>query len=223
MGDARDDRSLDDRVAFVRAHSALGPVPGLPELRLHLATEVTPLWGATEAWLASRGVPPPFWAFAWAGGVGLARYVLDHPELVAGARVVDFACGGGVVAIAAAMAGAPRVEAVDVDPFAIAAVRVNAAANGVEVHAEARDPLGDEPPAASVLLAGDVFYDRAMTARVGPWLRAAAAAGTRVVVGDPGRTYVPRSGVRVLAEMDVVTTLDLEGTSTKRTRVLAIE
>jgi predicted nicotinamide N-methyase len=211
------------RAAFVRDHTAFDSPPGLPEIRLRLATEVTPLWRATEAWLAEHGVPPPFWAFAWAGGVGLARFVLDHPEHVAGAEVIDFACGGAVVAIAAAMAGAARVEAIDVDEFAVAAALANAEANGVRVTARAHDPLSDPALTRGVVLAGDVFYDRAMTARVEPWLRAAAAGGARVIVGDPGRAYVPAAGVRVLAELDVATTMDLEGATMKRTRILAID
>ncbi len=194
----------------------------MPELRLHLADEVHATWEGLERELAAGELPPPFWAFAWVGGQGLARYVLDEPGTVAGRRVLDLATGSGLCALAARRAGAAHVTAVDVDPFAEAAALLNADLNGLDVAVVLADLLDDAPPAVDVVLAGDVCYDRDMTARVLPWLRAASAAGARVLLGDPGRHFLPQSGVRRLAEREVQTTRDLEGVEVKRVRVLEL-
>lgn len=214
-------KAPEDLDAFVSAHTAVGHPEGLPEVALHLASEVTPLWFATERWLADRGVEPPFWAFAWAGGHGLARFVMDRPETVRGLRVLDFACGGGVCAIAAALAGAARVEAVDVDPLAVAACRRNAALNGVVVAASVADRVGLPVEGVDVLLAGDIWYDRAAAERFEPWLRAVAASGVRVLAGDPGRAYVPRD-LPVLASIEVATSIDLEGRTSRDVAILEV-
>jgi predicted nicotinamide N-methyase len=213
-------RSVEDRRAFVRAHTGLAKVPLVPEIALHTASEVTPLWQATEAWLCARGLDVPFWSVPWAGGQALARWVLDHPEEVRGSKVVDFGAGSGLVAIAAAIAGAAQVVAVDTDPLAEAACAVNAAANGVTIETSRDDVVG-QLLAAGVLLAGDVWYERAAAARFEPWLRALAAFGTRVVTGDPGRAYVP-TGLRELARYEIPTPLDLESVPSRLTRVLAV-
>ena len=165
------------------------------------------------------GVPPPFWAFAWAGGQGVARYILDHPEEVAGRRVLDLATGSGIVAIAALKAGAVAALAADIDSFCEAAVELNAEANGVAVAFTARDLLSEAPPPVEVILAGDIAYEKPMAERMFPWLRAAHEAGTRVIVGDPGRSYFPRDGLVRLAEYQVPTTRELEDMEVKRTGV----
>src|SRR5665213_3258283 len=191
----------EDRRAFILANTRLEHPPHTPELRLHLASEVTPIWKLTEEALAEIGLPPPFWAFAWAGGQALARYVLDHPEVVAGQAVIDFAAGSGIVAIAAAKAGAARVLAADIDPFCEAAVALNAQANGVAVAFTADDLLDAPPPTwAGVILAGDICYEKPLAERVMAWLAAAKAAGATVLIGDPGRSYFPRHGLTKLAE-----------------------
>ena len=167
------------------------PVPHVPEIVLHLADEAHDLWRRTEEELAEIGLPPPFWAFAWAGGQGLARHVLDHPELVSGKKVLDFATGSGLVAIAAAKAGAASVLAVDVDPFCAAAVALNAEMNGSALGFESLDLIG-ETGDWDVLLAGDVFYDRPFADRLVPWFEALSRRGTDIIVGDPGRSYLPK-------------------------------
>jgi predicted nicotinamide N-methyase len=194
---------------FVRAHTAIARAPLVPEIALHLATEITPIWQATEAWLAERNIEPPFWAFAWPGGQATARLLLDEPARVAGKRVLDFAAGCGIAAIAAAQAGAARVEAAEIDPLALAAVRLNAALNGVAVDTPAGDVVG-APCRWDVILAGDVCYEAPMTAHILPWLRAMAAAGAEVLLADPGRAYLPREGLEPLARHAVPTTLELE-------------
>jgi len=216
--------TLDETVAFVRERTAPAPVPLVPELALYQATELTPLWRATASELHAWD-DSPYWAFPWAGGQALARHVLDHPELVRGLRVLDFATGSGLVAIAAARAGATRVAAVDVDPFCRAAVLLNAALNGVAVAFHAGDPLGAPPGAppaagADVVLAGDVFYERELAARSAAWFRALAAAGVRVLAGDAGRAYAPRDGFEELAVLDVPTTVEIEDAPLRRARVL---
>lgn len=180
---------------FVLAHTAIVSPPLVPEIRLRLATEVTALWAATERWLGDRGVPPPFWAFAWPGGQALARYVLDHPGAVAGRRVLDFASGSGLVAIAAARAGAAHVVAADVDPFAIAACELNAAMNGAAIETREGDAIGGDLEGVDVVLAGDVCYEQPASAAIEAWLRGAARSGRSVLLGDPGRTYRPRGGL----------------------------
>jgi len=193
----------------VRANTALAAAPLVPEIALHLATEIAPIWQATESWLAERNIEPPFWAFAWPGGQATARLLLDEPSRVAGRRVLDFAAGCGIAAIAAARAGAALVEAAEIDPLALAAVRLNAALNGVRV----ATPEGDIVGSAcrwDVILAGDVCYEAPMTAHVLPWLRAMAASGAEVLLADPGRAYLPREGLSPQARFAVPTTLELE-------------
>lgn len=194
---------------FVRAHTTIARLPLVPEIALHLATEITPIWQATESWLAERNIEPPFWAFAWPGGQATARLLLDYPSQVAGKRVLDFAAGCGIAAIAAAMAGAASVEAAEIDPIALAAVRVNAALNGVAVGT----PDGDIVGAAcrwDVILAGDVCYEAPMTAHILPWLRGLAAQGAAVLLADPGRAYLPAEGLEPVFRQAVATTLELE-------------
>ncbi|MEU6074301.1 50S ribosomal protein L11 methyltransferase [Micromonospora sp. NPDC047074] len=204
--------------AFVRLHASLTPVAFVPEVRLHQADDAIGLWELTEGEFRSAQ-PPPFWAFAWAGGQALARYVTDHPELVAGRRVLDLAAGSGLVAIAAARAGAAAVRAVEIDELAVAAVAVNAEANGVRVDAELGDILDGDAAGAEVVLAGDVFYSEAMTNRVLRFLLRAARSGARVLVGDPGRAFLPRDRFDELASYDVPVPETLESVRVKRTTV----
>ena len=200
---------MSNPAAFVRAQTALASPPLVPEIRLHLASAVTPLWRATEATLASSDVPPPYWAFAWPGGQALARYVLDDPSGVSGRSVLDFAAGSGLAAIAAAMAGAAAATAADIDRFAAAAIALNAAANGVTIDILHDDPI-DRRTAWALVLAGDVCYEQPMAGRATAWLRHLAAAGTDVLLGDPGRSYRPADGLVELARYRVPTSLDLE-------------
>lgn len=208
------------RRGFIVEHTRLQHPPHTPELRLHLADEITPIWRLTEEALAEIGLPPPFWAFAWAGGQALARYLLDNPQVVAGKAVLDFASGSGLVAIAAKRAGAARVLAADIDPFCGAALDLNAAANAVEIDFAGDDLLDAPPPAwADVILAGDICYEKPLAERVMAWLGQARAAGATVLIGDPGRSYFPRSGLVKLAEYQVPTTRELEDLEVKKTSV----
>jgi predicted nicotinamide N-methyase len=210
---------IEDPEAFIRENTALQPVPHAPEISLYVADEITPIWKMTEEGLGAMGIAPPFWAFAWAGGQALARYVLDNPEIVAGKQVLDFASGSGLVAIAAMKAGAARTLACDIDPICRAAIAVNAEANGVSVQATIADLLDQPPPAVDVILAGDICYEKTVTGRVMRWLEAARAAGIQVLIGDPGRTYFPKSGLQQLAQYEVRTTRELEDLEIKRTGV----
>jgi len=208
------------RRGFILEHTRLQKPPHTPELQLHLADEITPIWRMTEEALAEIGLPPPFWAFAWAGGQALARYVLDNPAVVAGKAVVDFASGSGLVAIAAKRAGADRVLANDIDVFCGAALDLNAAANGVEVEFTGDNLLDAPPPPwADVILAGDICYEKPMAEQVMAWLAVARAAGATVLIGDPGRSYFPRSGLVKLAEYQVQTTRELEDMEVKKSSV----
>ncbi|TKC99906.1 class I SAM-dependent methyltransferase [Polyangium fumosum] len=205
---------------FIEENTASCAPPLLPEIRLRLATEVTPLWRATEAFLRTHGIEPPFWAFAWAGGQAIARLVLDRPELVRGKVVLDLASGSGLCAIAAARAGARRVVAVDTDSLAVVAITRNAEDGGVAVEAHVEDLLrGAGLPAwaeeAEVVLAGDVCYDAAMTRVVFPWLRARAGEGRTVLLGDPGRAYLPNQGIEEITRYRVPVIDDVEGTAEK--------
>ena len=204
--------------AFIRANTALMAPPHVPEIVLHLADEAHALWHRTEEELEAIGLPPPFWAFAWAGGQGLARHVLDHPHRVAGRRVLDFASGSGLVAIAAMKAGAAHVLAADIDPFCAAAIALNAAENGVAVDFTAEDLVG-RPGDWDVVLAGDVFYDRGFAERLLPWFAALKATGAEILVGDPGRAYLPKTGLDRLATYEVPVTRALEDSEVKRTTV----
>ena len=213
---------IGDRRAFILANTRLQAPPHTPELRLHLADEITPIWRMTEEELGELGLPPPFWAFAWAGGQALARYLLDHPDEARGRRVVDFATGSGIVAIAAARAGAAEVLAADIDPFCAAAVAQNAEANGVAVAFTDADLLDAPPPGVDLILAADICYEKPLAERVMAWLGAARAGGARVLIGDPGRSYFPKSGLDRLAEYRVPTTRELEDAEVKRTAVWAL-
>ncbi|MAY62746.1 MAG: nicotinamide N-methylase [Rhizobiales bacterium] len=206
---------------FIRANTAVSAPPHVPEILLHLADEAHDLWHKTEEELGEIGLPPPFWAFAWAGGQGLARHILAHPELVAGRTVLDFACGSGLVAIAAGKAGASCVEAVDVDPWAIAATQINAGLNGVgdRIAVSDRNVIGGDG-IWDVVLAGDVFYDAEMTALIAPWFESLARSGALVLVGDPGRAYRPKTGFVERAVYSVPVTRVLEDSEIKRTAVL---
>lgn len=201
--------------AFIRANTRLEVPPLVPEVRLHLASEVVPLWEATEEELARQGLPPPFWAFAWAGGQALARYLLDHPEVVHGKRVLDFAAGSGLQGIAALLAGAAAVEAADIDAFACAACRLNAAANGVALTVMGDDIVGTANPEDSeahwdVVLAGDVCYEGPAAERIVAWLRGLVSDDCLVLLGDPGRTYLPRQGLERVIAYGVKTSRELE-------------
>ena len=212
-------RCVPDRFEdFIHVNTAFSAPPHVPEIGLHLADEAHELWHRTEEELAEIGLPPPFWAFAWAGGQGLARYLLDNPETVRGKHVLDFATGSGLVAIAAMKAGAASVTASDIDAFCEAAVRLNAAANGAKVAFEGRNLIGEEVD-AEVLLAGDVFYDNAFAERLIPWFARLAEGGISVLVGDPGRSYLPRERLTKLAEYQVPVTRALEDAEVKRTTV----
>ena len=207
-----------DPERFILDNTGIMHPPHVPELRLHLASEAHALWLKTEEELEEIGLPPPFWAFAWAGGQGLARYVLDHPESVSGKRVVDFASGSGLVAIAAAKAGAAAVIAADIDPWTETAIRLNAALNGVDVDFTGRNLVGT-PVEADVLLAGDVFYDRAFADLLVPWFLELTAKGVSVLVGDPGRAYLPKQRLVAEATYQVPVTRALEDSEVKKTTV----
>jgi predicted nicotinamide N-methyase len=209
-----------DKAAFIRANTRLLRVPHAPEIRLHLADEATTLWEKTEEELGEMGLPPPFWAFAWAGGQALARYILDRPEIARGKHVLDFASGSGLVAIAAACAGATCIEASEIDEFALAAIELNAEANGVAITPRAADIVGQDD-GWSLVLAGDVSYERDMAERVTVWLAALAARGARVLIGDPGRTYLARERLEAIAEYRIPVTRALEDMEIKRTQVWA--
>jgi len=200
---------------FIRDNSQLLAPPLVPEIRLHLASEVIPLWRKTEEELAEIGVPPPYWAFAWAGGQALARYLLDHPGIVANKRVLDFGSGSGLVALAAAKAGAAHVSAADIDPFAIAAIARNAAVNNVNVETVTQDMIGTDDR-FDLILVGDMCYERPLAERLMTWLKTARA---DVLLGDPGRSYFPKTGLTRLANYSVPTTRELEDREIRETGV----
>ena len=218
---------ITDRKAFIRANTRLKSVPHVPEISLHVAEESVPIWQKTEEELGALGLAPPYWAFAWAGGQALARYVLDHPREVAGKRVLDLAAGSGLVAIAAAMAGAAPVIAADIDAFTESAIALNAEANNVYIEIVTRDllveDLLDRPAPLSarydVILVGDLFYERDTAARALAFLERHTAIGTRVLIGDPGRAYLPTARLTRLIEYSVPVTRELEDRDIKRTAV----
>jgi predicted nicotinamide N-methyase len=219
---------ITDRKAFIRANTRLKPAPHVPEIVLHVADEAVPIWQKTEEELDALGLPPPYWAFAWAGGQALARYLLDHRHEVAGKRVLDLAAGSGLVAIAAAIAGAAPVIAADIDAFTESAVSLNAQANGVYIEIIVQDLLSNEDlldrpasevPRYDVILVGDLFYERDTARRALAFLDRNAAAGSRVLIGDPGRTYLPKERLTRLAEYSVPVTRELEDNDIKRTSV----
>jgi predicted nicotinamide N-methyase len=214
-------KAAQDPAAFIRANTAVEAPRLVPEIALHLASEITPIWEATEASLERAGLPPPYWAFAWAGGQALARYLLDHPDQVRGRTVLDFGAGSGLVAIAAAKAGAARVVAADIDHFAAAAIGLNAALNDATIELVTDDIIGRTDGFDAVLV-GDMCYERPLADRVEAWLRALAARGVDVLIGDPGRTYFPKSGVERIARYSVVTTREIEDTDLRMTGVWRI-
>ena len=204
--------------AFIRENTRVLQPSHVPELQLYLADDAVSLWELTEEQLGERGLPPPFWAFAWAGGQALARYVLDHPETVRGKSVLDVASGSGLVAIAAMRADAASALAVDIDAFAAHAAVLNAALNDVRVETSDADPVG-KPTDAAVILVGDLFYDRDLAPRVLDWLIAQQASGKTVLIGDPGRTYLPRDKLEQIAAYDIPVTRALEDAEVKRAAV----
>ncbi|TPK39883.1 methyltransferase [Mesorhizobium sp. B2-5-4] len=208
----------DSARQFILDNTALMAPPHVPEILLHLADEAHDLWQRTEDELVEIGLPPPFWAFAWAGGQGLARYVIDNPDIVRGKRVLDFASGSGLVAIAAARAGAAEITAADIDPFCATAIRLNSDANGVVNKFLGTDCIGTDAD-WDVILAGDVFYDKPFADRLMPWFSALKRRGAEVLVGDPGRSYLPRSGLEPLGVYQVPVTRALEDAEVKRTTV----
>jgi len=207
--------------AFVRRHARLAPVAGLPGIRLFQVDDVTVAWRLAGSELGQADPPLPFWAFAWAGGLALSRYLFDHPGEVAGLRVLDVACGSGLCAITAMLLGASSVHAADIDPLSGAAVAVNARANGVRVGFSLADVTAADPPSCDLVLAGDVCYEEAMAGRMLDWLRRAARGGTRVLVGDPGRRYLP-PGLELLATYRVQTSHELEAGETRDSAVYVI-
>ena len=208
--------------AFVLRHTRLRPVPGLEEIRLHLADEVLPLWRAVQLETDDPDAALPYWAFAWAGGLAIGRYVREHPKAVADRRVFDLGSGSGLCAIAALRAGASIVTGADIDPLAGAAIELNARANAHRVTVVRRDVLEEEAPDVDVILAGDCWYDARLAERVLPWLRAARARGIDILVGDPGRRYLPTDDLVELASYDVRTTTELEDLELKQGRVYAL-
>ena len=205
---------------FISANTGLQTPPHVPEVSLHLADEAHDLWHKTEEELATIGLPPPFWAFAWAGGQGVARYILDHPKAVSGKTVLDFASGSGLVAIAAMKSGAAGVLASDIDPFALPAIEINAAANNVAITPTLTD-LIDQDHGWEVVLAGDVFYEKPLADRLIPWFSKLAARGASIIVGDPGRSYLPKDRLEQLAVYTVPVTRALEDEESKSPTVWA--
>ena len=210
------------RRAFVLRHTRLRPVPGVEEIRLHLADEVLPLCHALQVETGDPDAALPYWAFAWAGGLAIARYLREQPGMVAGRRVFDVAAGSGLCAIAALGAGASEATSADIDAFALVAVELNARANGRRVAVVGRDVLDEEPPDVDVILAGDCWYDARLAERVLPWLRRAQERGIAVLIGDPGRRYLPTDELLELAAYDVRTTTELEDLALKKGRVYAL-
>lgn len=212
-------KAIDDPASFIRANTRLLAPPLVPEIRLHLAEESLPIWQRTEEELGQLNVPPPYWAFAWAGGQALARYLLDHPAEVTGRTVLDLGAGSGLTAIAAMRAGAARVLAADIDALALAAVALNAEASAVTVATTATDLLAAPPQPYDVILVGDLFYERTLAEKVTAYIDAAGANGATVLIGDPGRNYFPSDRFALAARYDVPVTRELEDALVKSTAV----
>jgi len=208
-----------DHAAFVRANTSILSPPLVPEIKLHLAHEALPIWQKTEDELGEIGLPPPFWAFAWAGGQALSRYVLDTPTTVLGKRVVELASGSGMVGIAAMMAGAKSVLSADIDLFSIAAIEVNAKQNSVSLSITSGDLLTQPVPEVDLILVGDLFYEKGVAMRCLAWLEQAQAKGIDVLIGDPGRSYLPKDRLLKVAEYSVPVSRDLEDAEIKSTAV----
>ncbi|MGX1197192.1 class I SAM-dependent methyltransferase [Parvibaculum sp. MBR-TMA-1.3b-4.2] len=210
---------IGDPARFIRENTEFLPSPLVPEIRLHVASDALPLWEMTEEELEQVGLPPPFWAFAWAGGQALARYILDNPDVVRGKRILDFGAGSGLDGIAAAMSGATSVLGADVDPFSVTAIRLNAEMNNVSVLSVADDLVGMPNQGWDVVLVGDMCYEQPLAGRIESWLRGFVADGVTVLIGDPGRTYLPKSGMERLATYNVETSRALEDNDVRRTNV----
>jgi len=208
-----------DPAAFIRANTALHEPPLVPEVKLHLASEIVPIWQMTEEELEKSGLPPPFWAFAWAGGQALSRYILDHPEIVRGKRVLDFGSGSGMIGIAAMKANAASVLAADIDIFAAASIRLNAEVNGVSLNVTTDDIVGSPNLGWDVILIGDMCYERPLAERIEKWVHSLVDGGATALIGDPGRTYLPKSGLEKLISYAVKTTRELEDTDVRNTSV----
>ena len=206
---------------FIAANTLAARAALVPEFVLHLATEFTRIWQAAELWLRAEEMARPFWAFAWPGSQAMARHILDHPATVAGRRVLDFAAGCGLAALAAARAGAARVAAAEIDPLAVAACGLNAAANGLRIEAILADLVG-EACRWDLILCGDVCYEAPMARHILPWLHRMAAAGAEVWIADPGRAYVPAQGLREFARYAVPTSLELEDRAERLTRLFRL-
>lgn len=211
-----------DSALFIQTHTELASPAACPEIKLHLATEITPLWQATETFLQGDNLPPPYWAFAWVGGQALSRYVLDTPDLVRDRQVLDFAAGSGMTAIAAAMAGAASAQAAEIDTVAAAAILLNARANAVRIDVLDDDVLDRSDCPWDVVLAGDVCYERPMAERVFAWMRRCAASGATVLMADPGRAYLPRTGLMKVAAYTIPCSLELEDRTSRDVTVYKI-
>ena len=204
---------------FIRQNTSVMTPPLVPEVKLYLAHEAVPLWQKTEEELGEMGLPPPFWAFAWAGGQALARYILDHSHTIKSLKILDLATGSGLVAIAASQAGAANIIAADIDEFATTAAQMNADLNQVSLDIRFEDLLVQEPPFVDVILVGDLFYEKFLAARCLAWLRQGQEKGSQILIGDPGRSYLPREQLEKLAEYNVPVTRDLEDAEIKRAAV----
>lgn len=213
---ARRREGVIDRAQFIRDNTSILAPPLVPEVLLHLAHEAVPIWQKTEEELGELGLPPPFWAFAWAGGQALSRYILDHPATVRGKSVLDIASGSGLVAIAALKAGAASALAADIDSFAVSSIALNGALNGVALPATAEDLLARPPEAFDVILVGDLFYEKAVAARCLAWLRQSSS---DMLIGDPGRSYLPKDQLIEVASYSVPVSRDLEDAEIKKTAV----
>jgi len=211
---------MKDPAAFIAGHTVWQRHQMVPEIELALASEITPIWQATETWLERENIAPPFWAFAWPGGAAMARHMLDHPELVRGKRVLDFAAGCGIAAIAAVQAGAVCVDAAEIDPLAISAIALNAARNQAEINLLPGD-IVDTPNRWDLILCGDVCYEAPMTGHILPWLRHLASSA-KIWIADPGRAYLPKAGLDPFAEYEVPTTRELEDHEFRTTRLLLL-
>lgn len=211
--------SMGDPAAFIRANTMLHEPPLVPEVKLHLASEIVPIWQMTEEELEKSGLPPPFWAFAWAGGQALARYILDHPETVRGKRVLDFGAGSGMIGIAAMKANAASVLSADIDIFAAASIRLNAEVNGVSLDVTTDDIVGSPNGGWDVILIGDMCYERPLAERIEIWVHSLVDGGATAYIGDPGRTYLPKSGLEKIVSYAVKTTRELEDTDVRNTSV----
>lgn len=212
-------RRISDPVAFIRANTNILALPLIPEIRLHLAEDSLAIWSKTEEELGASGLPPPYWAFAWAGGQALGRHILDNPQLVAGKPVLDLAAGCGLTAIAALKAGAASAIGNDIDDFAGAAMTLNAGLNGVGIDVQLGDRLSGPPPAGNVILVGDLFYEKPLAERVLAWLYRCQTAGAVILTGDPQRTYFPKDRFLQIAEYQVPVSRELEDAEIKRTSV----